>query len=80
MRAATLTSSMIRRIVFDDEAQTLLVCFRSGLRYLYAGVPRAVYDGLRRAGSAGRFFNEEVRGRYACRADPAQRRYRPTVD
>lgn len=77
MRAKSLKSSMIRRVVFDDEAQTLLICFRSGLRYVYAGVPRAIYDAIGRAASAGTFFNEHVRGRYACQPDPAQRRYRP---
>lgn len=77
MRAKSLKSSMIRRIVFDDEAETLLVVFRSGLRYLYAGVPRAIYDAIGKAASAGGFFNEHVKGRYACRPDPTQRRYRP---
>jgi hypothetical protein len=32
MRAKSFTSSMIRRVVFDEEANTLLVSFRSGLR------------------------------------------------
>ena len=78
MRARTLKSSMISRVVFDDEAGTMLVSFRSGLRYLYDGVPRAVYDALGRAASAGRFFNEQVKGRYPCRPDPAgRRRHRP---
>lgn len=77
MRARSLDSSMIRRIVFDDEASTLLICFRSGLRYVYDGVPRAIYDALGRAGSVGRFFNERIKGRYACRPDPGQRRHRP---
>ena len=80
MRARSLNSSMIRRIVFDDEAGTLLVSFRSGLRYVYEGVPRAIYDALGKAASAGRFFNEHVKGRYACRPDPTQKRYRPVED
>ena len=69
---------MIQRIVFDDEAETLLISFRSGLRYIYEGVPRAIYDALGKAASAGRFFNEEIKGRYACRPDPnGRRRHRP---
>lgn len=69
---------MIRRIVFDDEAGTLSISFRSGLRYIYAGVPRAIYDALGKAASAGRFFNEHIKGHYACRPDPAGRgKYRP---
>ncbi len=78
MRARSLKSSMINRIVFDDEAETLQVSFRSGLKYIYAGVPRAIYDALGGAASAGRFFNEHVKGRFPCRPDPAgRRRYRP---
>lgn len=80
MRARTLSSSMIRRVAFDEEKGTLLVSFRSGLRYVYEGVPRAIYDALGKAASAGRFFNEHIRGRYPCRPDPAQRRYRPGAD
>lgn len=77
MRAKSLSSSMIRRVVFDEEAGTLLVSFRSGMRYIYAGVSRAVYDALGRAASAGRFFNDEVKGKFACRPDPGQRKHRP---
>ena len=77
MRARSLRSSMIRRVVFDEDAQTLLVCFRSGLRYIYEGVPRAIYDAIGKAASAGQFFNQQIKGRYACRPDPTQRRYRP---
>lgn len=81
MRARTHRSSIIQRIVFDDEAETLRVSFRSGLRYIYEGVPRAVYEALGKAASAGRYFNEHVKGRYACRSDPeGRRRYRPLVD
>jgi hypothetical protein len=69
---------MIQRIVFDEDAQTLQVSFRSGLKYIFDGVPRAIYDALGRAASAGRFFNEHVKGRYHCRPDPAgRRRHRP---
>jgi hypothetical protein len=77
MRARRLNSSMIERILFDDEAETLSVWFRQSGKYVYSGVPRAIYDGLARAASAGRFFNEAVRGRFPCRPDPERKRYRP---
>ncbi len=81
MRAKTLRSSMIQRIVFDEDAHTLQVSFRSGLKYIYEGVPRAIYDALGKAGSAGRFFNAHVKGHYPCRPDPSgRRRYRPLED
>ena len=75
MRARRLTSSLIERIVFDDEAATLCVWFRNRTRYLYEGVPRGLYDGFVRAASAGRFFNEQVKGRFPCRPVDGRRRY-----
>jgi hypothetical protein len=75
MRARRLDSSLIERIVFDDEAGTLLVQFRSARQYLYRGVPRAIYDGFKRAASAGQFFNPCVRGRFDCEPVPPRRRY-----
>ena len=70
MRAKRLNSSMIDRIVFDDDAHTLSVSFRgSGRRYTYLDVPRSIYDALARAGSAGRYFNEYVKGRFHCVSD-----------
>lgn len=78
MRARSLRSSLIRRILFDEDANRLTVAFRqSGLRYVYEGVPRAMYDALGRATSAGQFFNEHIKGRYACRLAPGQRKHRP---
>ena len=76
MRAKRLRSSVIDRIVFDDDAGTLAVWFTNSRRTIYDGVPRAVYDAFGAAASAGRFFNEAVRGRFPCRPDPSQRRYR----
>ena len=75
MRVRRLHSSLIERIVFDDDAETLTVLFRNARRYIYSGVPRALYDGLAKAASAGQFFNERIKGHFPCRPDPARRRY-----
>ena len=77
MRATRLNSSMIDRIAFDDEAGTLSVWFKASGKYVYSGVPRAIYDALVKAQSAGTAFNALVKGRFACRFDPARRRHRP---
>lgn len=79
MRAANLRSSLISRIVHDEEAGTLTIWFRSTGRYVYHDVPRAVYDALKRAPSAGRYFNECVKHRYRCSFDPERRRFRPAA-
>lgn len=75
MRARRLNSSMIDRIAFDEEAETLIVWFRRSGRYVYHGVPRAIYDALGKATSAGAAFNALVRGRFRC--EPQGRRRYP---
>jgi hypothetical protein len=80
MRAANLRSSLIARIAYDDAAQTLCVWFRGAGKYVYQGVPRAIYDALKAAPSAGRLFNEAVKGRFPCRFDPDRKRFRPAPD
>jgi hypothetical protein len=77
MRAAKLNSSMISRVAYDEEAEALSIWFRETGRYVYFGVPRAIYDALRKAPSAGRFFNESIKRRYRCTFDPERRRFRP---
>lgn len=80
MRAVNLRSSMIARIAYDDAARTLCIWFREAGKYVYEDVPRAVYDTLRAAPSAGRTFNSEVKGRYRCRFDPDRKRFRPAPE
>jgi hypothetical protein len=77
MLAARLSSSVIERIVYDEEAAALFICFRETGRYLYSGVPRAVYEGLKKAPSPGRYFNECIKRRFPCRPDPVRRRFGP---
>jgi hypothetical protein len=80
MRAAKLSSSVIERIAYDEGESTLSIWFRETGRYLYSDVPDAIYDGLRKAPSAGRFFNECIKRRYPCRPDPERRKFRPCAE
>jgi hypothetical protein len=77
MRAARLSSSVIARIAYDEDAEALSIWFKETGRYIYSEVPRAIYDGLCKAPSAGRFFNESIKRRFPCRPDPERRRFRP---
>jgi hypothetical protein len=77
VRAAKLKSSMIERICYDDEEGSLSIWFRATGRYIYEGVPAGIYDALKSAGSAGRYFNECIKGRYRCRFDPDRKRFGP---
>ena len=77
MRAAKLGSSMIERICYDDDEGSLSIWFRATGRYVYHGVPVALYEGLKDASSAGRYFNQCIKGRFRCEFDPERRRFRP---
>ncbi|MGA9581909.1 MAG: KTSC domain-containing protein [Allosphingosinicella sp.] len=79
MLATRLSSSVIERILYDEEAKALFICFRETGRYLYSGVPRAIYEGLKKAPSPGRYFNEFIKRRFPCRPDPERRRFRPVA-
>jgi len=66
---------MIDRVLHDDEAETLAVWFKGRGQYIYEHVPRAIYDALIHAQSAGAVFNDAVKGRYPCHR--AGKRYAP---
>ena len=62
-RAAVESSSLVS-IGFAREARVLEIEFRSGAIYRYLGVPLAVFDGLKKAESKGRYFAQSIRGKY----------------
>jgi hypothetical protein len=72
-------SSIIDRIHYDDEARTLCISFRDTGKYIYEGVPAALFEAFCRAASAGSFFNERIKDRYRFRRDPERRRFGPNA-
>lgn len=72
-------SSIIDRIAYDEAARTLAISFRDTGKYIYDGVPAALFDAFCRAASAGTFFNERIKDRYRFRRDPELRRYGPNA-
>lgn len=79
MRAAKLSSSLISRIGYVPDERLLKVWFRDGPLYCYFDVPEPVFEQLRDAESAGRFYNQRVKGAYRCSYDPARKRFRPAA-
>jgi hypothetical protein len=77
MRAATFASAVIAKAVYDDESRSLSLWFRETGRYIYSDVPIAIYEGLKKAPSAGRYFNQCIKRRYPCRPDPERRKFGP---
>jgi len=78
LRAARLNSSAITRIAYDDLEHVLSIWFRDSGCYLYFDVPRDIYDALKAAASAGRFFAEHIKGRFRCQ--PERKKFRPAND
>ena len=77
MRAVRLQSTVIARIAYDEATRVLDIWFRDSGRYCYFDVPGEVYEELRTAPSAGRYFAEQIKDHYRCAFDPERRRFRP---
>jgi hypothetical protein len=55
----------MKAVGYQSKGQILEIEFQSGAVYQYLDVPKAVHEGLWRAESKGRYFNEEIRDAYA---------------
>jgi hypothetical protein len=60
----SLQSSNIRAVQYDPKTRTLSVEFHSLSVYIYSGVPETIFQGLLRAYSAGRYYNQWIKGQY----------------
>jgi hypothetical protein len=67
MRVATVESTTLATVGYDENVKLLQLEFCSRAVYLYFGVPAAVYEALLGAPSKGRYFNGTIRGRYPYR-------------
>jgi hypothetical protein len=65
MLRQVVNSSSLRSIGYDKRTQTLEIEFRNGTVYDYAGVPPSVWTSLLDAPSKGKFFQEQIRDRFA---------------
>lgn len=57
-------SSLLSSATYDKRTQTLEATFTSGRSYTLEGFPPDLWDGLKSAWSAGRFWNEQIKGRF----------------
>ena len=67
MRVATVESTTLATVGYDEAQELLQLEFCSRAVYLYYGVPAAVYEALLGAPSKGRYFNGTIRGGYPYR-------------
>ena len=62
-----MPSTVIRRFDYRPDSQELVVEFVTGRVYVYSDVPESAVLAMRAAFSKGRYFNTQIRDRYACR-------------
>lgn len=59
-------SSAISEVGYDAATQHMKIAFVQGRTYDFCGVPESVFDGLLKAASKGRYYDEHIRDRYPC--------------
>ena len=70
MRVATVESTTLATVAYDETCELLELEFCSRAVYQYFGVPAMIHEALLSAPSKGRFFNDVIRGRFAYRLIP----------
>jgi len=70
MRVATVESTTLLTVSYDEAEALLQLEFCSRAVYQYFSVPAAVYQSLLAAPSMGRYFNQAIRGRFPYRLIP----------
>lgn len=64
MERQTVSSSNLAAVGYDPMTQTLEVEFHGGRIYQYYGVPERMFEEIKQAPSAGRFFYAYIRNGY----------------
>lgn len=67
MRVATVESTTLATVAYDETCELLQLEFCNRTVYQYFSVPAMVHEALLGAPSKGRFFNHAIRGRFAYR-------------
>ena len=62
-----MPSTVIRRFDYSPQRRELFVEFVTGRRYVYRDVPEEEAAAMRAAFAKGRYFNANIRDRYAYR-------------
>jgi hypothetical protein len=70
MLVATVESSTLATVAYDEARELLQLGFCNQAVYRYFGVPAAVHQALLGAPSRGRYFNFAIRGRFPFRLIP----------
>ena len=63
-RENSVISSVISRVSYDEDTQSMTIYFKSGRSYTIDNASPDIYDGLVEASSPGRYFNDVIKGNY----------------
>lgn len=63
---ARIASEVFARATYSGERNEMTLWFRNGSAYRYREVPRACYNRFMASARKGAFYNEHIRGRFAC--------------
>ena len=61
-------SSVLASAVFDEATNRLTVVFKSGRSYDFFDIPTDVWTGLKKADSKGRYFTQNIKGKFKPKA------------
>ena len=59
-----VNSLHLSHVAYDDTDQVLGIRFQDGSEYQYHNVPMQLIEQLMRSGSKGRFFREQIKGKF----------------
>ncbi|WAC13787.1 KTSC domain-containing protein [Dyadobacter pollutisoli] len=59
-----MPSSVVSKIIYKEETETLRIVYVSGMVYDYKKVPWEVYEAMKSSGSKGIFLNKHIKGNY----------------
>ncbi|GGM88240.1 hypothetical protein GCM10010967_21050 [Dyadobacter beijingensis] len=59
-----MPSTVVDKMIYNEEKQTLRIVFVSGMVYVYKNVPWEVYQAMKASGSKGTFLNEHIKGNF----------------
>lgn len=59
-----MPSSVVAKMIYNEEKQTLRIVYVSGMVYDYKNVPWEVYEAMKTSGSKGTYLNKHIKANY----------------
>jgi hypothetical protein len=59
-----MPSSVVSKMLYNEETETLRIVYVSGMVYDYKNVPLEVYQAMKTSGSKGTFLNKHIKGNF----------------